>query len=80
MTNKELSFRLYDFMMYYKPKGLTENISTFTYVPWFDDHDLECLKKKQWKDVRNNAINKWYIKEAIKEFFKKQEINYVMNS
>jgi hypothetical protein len=71
MTNKQIAIKLHEFMEFtYIPKGWTVPISNVAFVPWFVESDIELLKNKKYSDVKNRDIDKWYVKEAVEEFFK----------
>jgi hypothetical protein len=76
MTNKEIAIKLHEFMEFvYIPKGWVVPISNVAFVPWFTESDVKFLKNKQYSDVTNKNIDKWYIKEAVEEFFNKGYAN-----
>jgi hypothetical protein len=75
--NVVLAIRLQEFMRFtYIPKGWVVTISNVDFVPHILAEDIDFLKSfpditsADLSTYRHGVFNKWYIKEAIKEFFK----------
>jgi hypothetical protein len=70
--NVSLAIKLHEFMQFtYIPKGWVVTISNVSFVPHILPEDIDFLRNAtDYSTYRNGIFNKWYIKEAIKEFFK----------
>ena len=65
--NELVAIKLEEFIRFYKPKNWRVPIHDVDFVPYVSKDDIADLRNGVYK---NERFNKWYIREAIVEFFK----------
>jgi hypothetical protein len=81
MTNEQIAIKLHEFMEFvYIPKGWVVTISNVAFVPHFQEFDIPYLVTKEYDKVSKylqKDMKKWYIVEAIEEFFRITDLKKV---
>lgn len=66
--------KLQKFIGEYKPPVLTKNIKEFAHIPYISEYDIKFILSG--KILLDNKLTPWYIVDAIKDWMKKNGIEF----